>query len=198
MHKQAFLANIQEKLAGLPQEDIEKSLEYYSEMIDDRMEDGLSEADAVAAMGSPEEIAAQILSDFPFPKLVKAKVQPSRTLRAWEIVLLVLGSPLWLTLLLALLAVAFSIYVSLWAVVISLFAVNVSVAACALAGIVAAAGFAVAGKLPQALLFGGAGFVCTGVAILLFLLFGRIAAWIAVLSKRFVLWLKSHFIRKER
>ena len=48
MTKQAFLAALGERLVGLPQKDIEERLTFYSEMIDDRMEEGLSEEEAVA------------------------------------------------------------------------------------------------------------------------------------------------------
>ena len=48
MSKTEFLTELKKALEGLPEEDIEKSLEYYSEMIDDRIEDGLSEEEAVA------------------------------------------------------------------------------------------------------------------------------------------------------
>ncbi len=95
MNKRQFLAEIGTRLRSLPQGDVEKSLDYYSEMIDDRMENGVSEEEAVAAMGSVDDIAAQILLETPFPTLVKARLKPSRALKAWEIVLLILGSPVW-------------------------------------------------------------------------------------------------------
>ena len=44
---------------GLPREEAAKSVEFYLEMIDDRVEDGMNEEDAVAALGSIEEIAEQ-------------------------------------------------------------------------------------------------------------------------------------------
>ena len=47
MDKRTFLNSLREQLYGLSQSDIDKSLEYYSEMIDDRMEDGVSEEEAV-------------------------------------------------------------------------------------------------------------------------------------------------------
>ena len=49
MGKQEFLAQLRKGLQGLPQEDIEERLTFYSEMIDDRMEEGLSEEEAVSA-----------------------------------------------------------------------------------------------------------------------------------------------------
>ena len=100
MDKQMFLKTLAEKLQGLPQSDIKKSLEYYSEIIDDRMEDGASEEEAVGAMESPEETARQILMEMSLPKVVKAKVRPLHPLKPWELVLLILGSPVWFRLLL--------------------------------------------------------------------------------------------------
>ena len=156
MNKQQFLAAIGEQIRSLPQTDVEKSLDYYREMIDDRMEDGLSEEEAVAALGSPEEIAAQILMETPLPKLVKAKLKPSRALRAWEIVLLVLGSPVWLPLLLAAGIIVLAVYIVLWAVIVVLYAADLSFAAATVGGI---AGFFLllyGGYPVQAVLFLGA------------------------------------------
>jgi uncharacterized membrane protein len=61
MNKQDFLAQLKESLASLPANDAEERLCFYSEMIDDRMEDGLSEGEAILSIGSVPEIAAQIL-----------------------------------------------------------------------------------------------------------------------------------------
>ncbi len=61
-------------------------------MIDDRMEEGLSEDEAVSAVGFVDEIVAQIVADIPLTKLVKEKTKLKKRLRAWEIVLLVLGA----------------------------------------------------------------------------------------------------------
>ena len=48
MNKQEFLSALQNALAGLPKKDRQKTLAFYSEMIDDRMEDGMTEEEAVA------------------------------------------------------------------------------------------------------------------------------------------------------
>lgn len=50
--------------------------------------------------------------------------------------LLILGAPIWLSLLIALFAVALSLYVTLWSVIISLWAVFISAAVSAPAGAV--------------------------------------------------------------
>ena len=62
MDKLTFLGLLRQGLNGLPQEDIEERIGFYSEMIDDRMEEGLSEAEAVAGVGSVEEIVPQIIA----------------------------------------------------------------------------------------------------------------------------------------
>jgi len=65
MTKQEFLRELWNRLTELPQEDVEKSLDYYSEMIDDRVENGLTEEEAVADIGSAEEVAAQLIAELP-------------------------------------------------------------------------------------------------------------------------------------
>ena len=59
-------------------------------MIDDRMEEGLTEAEAIAGIGSVDKIVTQIVAETPITKLVREKVKPKRSLQAWEIILLVL------------------------------------------------------------------------------------------------------------
>ncbi|MBP3672344.1 MAG: DUF1700 domain-containing protein [Oscillospiraceae bacterium] len=101
MNKTAFLDELRAQLKQLPKKERQQYIDYYAEMIDDRMEDGISEEEAVAALGSPEEIAAQILADAPQKQAHKFRV--------WEIVLIVLGSPIWLTLGLAVVMVLLSL-----------------------------------------------------------------------------------------
>ena len=60
MRKQDFLSALKTSLLGLPKQDVEEHLNFYSEMIDDRMEEGRTEEEAVADIGSVEEIATQI------------------------------------------------------------------------------------------------------------------------------------------
>ena len=58
MDKAQFLDELKKRLAGLPQSDLEERLQFYGEMIDDRVEDGLTEAEAVAGIGSVDEIVS--------------------------------------------------------------------------------------------------------------------------------------------
>ena len=56
MTKTEFLEQLKNSLTGLSEEDIKKSVDYYEEMIDDRMEDGIAEEEAVGGLGTVEEI----------------------------------------------------------------------------------------------------------------------------------------------
>ena len=75
MTKQEFTEQLRAKLQGLPEAELEERLLFYSEMIDDRIEEGESESEAISAIGNIDEIAEQILSDIPLTKLVKEKVK---------------------------------------------------------------------------------------------------------------------------
>ena len=197
MNKQAFLAQLRKGLSGLPKDDIDERLTYYGEMIDDRMEDGIPEETAVSEIGDVDGLVAQIIADIPLGKLVKEKITPKKKLRAWEIVLLVLGSPIWLSLLIAALAVIFSLYVVLWSVIIVLWAAFAALAACGLASMAAGVYFAVSGNALTGIAVIGAGIVCAGLAVFAF--FGCKAATKGILSltKKLAVWLKNCFIKKE-
>ncbi len=200
MTKNEFLDILRsrEKLFGLSEEDIAQSISFYGELIDDRIEDGMSEEDAVADVGSPEEIAAQILSEIPLSKLVKEKIKPSRRLRAWEIVLLSVGSPIWLVLLIVSLAVLISLCAVLWSLVVLVWAVGVALVGAFLLGIAALVLLCMHGSVGAGLVIFGLGVFCAGLAV--FLWFGAMAAtkgawW---LSKKTPFWIKSLFIGKEK
>ena len=63
MKKEQFLRELGLRLSSLPYADKKRSLDYYSEMIADRMEDGLAEEEAVKKMGTPAFAAEKILFD---------------------------------------------------------------------------------------------------------------------------------------
>ena len=196
MNKIEFLTVLRERLQGLPEEDINKSIDFYCEMIDDRVEDGMSEAEAVDALGNIEEIISQILSEVSLPKLVKEKVKPKRALKAWEIVLLVLGAPLWIPLLAAMILTALAVYLSVWSVIISLYAVDLSVAVSGLACIGVAVALLFDGQFVPAGVVFGTGLVCMGLAILLLFAFNLVTKGILWISKKVLLGIKGLFIGK--
>ena len=78
MNKQEFLKRLGAALSGLPEQDASERLSFYGEMIDDRMEEGLSEAAALAEIGPVEAVVRQIVAETPLPKLVKEKMRSGR------------------------------------------------------------------------------------------------------------------------
>ncbi|MBQ8793570.1 MAG: DUF1700 domain-containing protein, partial [Clostridia bacterium] len=169
MNKHEFLVALKNALVGLPDDDVQKSLDFYSEMIDDRMEDGILEQEAVAAIGDPAKIAKEILADIPLTKLVKQKIKPKRRLGALEIVLLVLGSPIWLSVTIAAVAVVLALYVILWSVVIVLWACFAAFCGSALGGAIASVClFASEGDIFAASIMVAAALVLIGISILFF------------------------------
>ena len=90
MTKESLLMWLREAFSAYPPEEVEERIRFYEEMIDDRMEDGLTEEEAVASLGSLEEVIAKMAAEMPPLKKKKAM-----RLRWWEILLLVLGFPLW-------------------------------------------------------------------------------------------------------
>ena len=197
MTKIKFILVLHDKLSALPQDEVEERLNFYSEMIEDRMEEGLSEEDAVAAVGSVDEIAEQIASEVPLSKIAIEKIKPKRKLRVWEIVLLALGSPVWLSLLVAAFAVVISVYAVIWAAVVSLWAVFGALVGCAVGGAAGGVFFAVGGSALVGLAVIGAGLICGGLSIFMF--FGCMAATkgVVLLTKKIFIGIKRCFIKKE-
>ncbi len=197
MSKQEFLEQLRKGLSGLPKMDIEERLTFYSEMIDDRIEEGLSEDQAVVAVGSIDEIIAQIIVDTPISKIAKERIKPKRRLKTWEIILLALGSPIWLSLVIASIAVTLSVYVSLWSVIISLWSVFVSLAACSVSGIITCIFFAITSKCYTGIAMLAAGIVCAGLSIIMFYGCKITTKGIIILTKKIAVWIKNCFIKKE-
>ncbi|MBQ7372922.1 MAG: DUF1700 domain-containing protein [Blautia sp.] len=197
MNRAEFLEGIQKRLSGFPQEDIDERISFYGEMIDDRMEDGITEEEAIAGIGTVDLVVEQIMSETPLAKLVKEKVKPKRRLKAWEIILLVLGSPVWVPLVLAAIVVVLALYIVLWAVVICVYAADLSMAAGVVSSVVSILLYLKSGNIAGIFFAIGLGFVCAGGAILLFFASKWITKAVLKLSKRILLWIKSLFVGKE-
>lgn len=197
MNKQEFLTSLRARLSGLPLREVEDRLSFYSEMIDDRVEEGRTEDEAVSDIGSVESVASQIVSDIPLSKLAKERIRPKREIKAWEIVLLVLGAPIWGSLLIAAGAVILSLYAVLWSVIISVWAIFAAFVGCACGGVLAFPIMLFQGNALVGFVLLGAGLLCAGLAILTF--FGCLAATkgIAILSKWVVLAIKKKFLKGE-
>lgn len=134
MKKKEFLEELEKRLNGLPKNDIEERKNFYSEMIDDRVEDGKTEEEAIEDLGGIDTVVNQIASETPMVKLVKEKIKPKRGPKAWEIVLLVLGFPLWFPLLIVGFVLILVFYLLMWIFVIVTYVVETAFIVSAIAG----------------------------------------------------------------
>ena len=196
MLKEEFLAQLRGGLAGLPQEDLEERLAFYSELLDDMMEEGMTEAEATAKLGSPNQIAQSILQEMPLGKLVSTRMKPRSGWTPLAIVLAVVGSPVWVPLLLAGVAVVLALFVSIWALGFAAVAVVIALAVAVVAAPIIAIRVAVL-TLPVGLMLLGAGLVLLGLCVL----GGLMAVELCKLLWQLTVWLahkiKGLFIRKE-
>ena len=180
MNKTEFSQALRRALGKLPSYEVEQSIAFYEEMIADRMEDGMREEEAVAALGPVEAIA-------------KANTG-SRTL---NVVLLVVFSPLWVPVVLVLALAVFMVYLSIWMVIVALWTAVAVLILCAPIGFFLLA-WCLANGYPLTGLFQlGAGLAASGLG--LFAWFGVLAAskGLVSLTGTFGRWVKSRFVKPD-
>lgn len=194
MTKIQFLNELRDRLEGLPKEDIDSRISFYEEAIDDRIDDGLEEEEAVEDIGTVDEVVNDILRDTPLRKIVKERVRPKRALRAWEIVLIVLGFPLWFPLVLTAAILGLVGYLLIWVWVLVTYTVEISLIVGAVGELVLFFINLAAGSAPFVHL--GMSIMCAGGSMLL--IFGCIGATKLTikLSAKIVTAIKRAFIKK--
>ena len=197
MTKKEFLAGLREKLSGFPHEDAEERLNFYSEIIDDRMEEGLSEEDAVFSVGNSDEIAAQILAEPGPPQTETKNTKPKKTWSPLAILLIVLGFPLWFTLLIAAFSIVLAVYIVIWSVIISFWSVFGALAGCAFGGIAAGIILISVENVATGIAMIGVGTMLAGLAIFTFFGCREATKYIIFLTKKIPAWIKSFFAKKE-
>ena len=190
MTKQEFLAQLQSGLCALTESDAQERLNFYSEMIDDRMEEGLAEEDAVSQIGDVQTIINSILAEIPqkstesaeeqAPKQLITKVdkpthhketskKEKKHMEPWQILLLVLGFPLWFPLLISAFAVVISLIAVLWSMVGTLWgALFGTLAGVGLGVTLFGLGCIITGKWVVGTALFGAGLACAGLAVFAF------------------------------
>ena len=197
MTKKEFLAQLRRKLSGLAEEDVTASVEYYDEIISDKVENGKSEEEAVSELGEVSDVANKIIAETPLAKIVKERVKPKKALRGWEIALIAIGSPIWLSLCVAAVAVAVALYAVLWALVAVVWALAIAFAAVGAALPIYAVIMLIDGGFAAALACIGCGAIFIGLSIPLFRLAFLSVRGVGILSWKILVAIKSAFIRKE-
>ncbi len=212
MDKYNFFVELSDRLAGLPEEDVQKTLDFYGEMIDERMEEGCSEQEAVAMVGTPKQIAENVWKEMSFGKVLKASVknafqtkkknkeQKPRNVTAT--VLFWVASPIWLIISIALIATLVSVFVavyaSLWAAVVSFWAAFACIAVGAVAGVFGCGLWIALGNVAGGLFLLGAGIVLAGLAVFAYYACLYTTKAVCVVAKYLFIWTKLLFVKKEK
>ena len=194
MTKVEFLNELKKQLNGLPENDLNERLSFYDEMIEDRKDEGKSEEEAVNEIGPVDKVANEILAETPLYNLIKERVKPKRALRGWEIVLLVLGFPLWFPLVTVFFILCLVAYLLVWVGVLVMYALELSFATTGVGGTILF--FINLGTGVTSFTYLGVGILSIGIALLL--IFGCIGVTKGTckLSKKIALRIKSIFIKK--
>ena len=176
MTRTEFLDELKNLIKDYPAEETEKSIEYYSEMIDDRIEDGMSEEEAVKSLGDVKDIAKEIEIEMPMKTIFKKKVKEKKeeNIPVWVILLLIIGFPVWAPLLLGLGITAFSLYIALWSIVLAFWAVDAALFLAVIAGLLAIGITMIKGSMLSAMIYFGITLILIGLA-----LFGLIGCFYA-------------------
>ena len=189
MTRNQFLEGLRQELKGLPRQEIEQTIHYYSEIIADRMEEGTTEEQAVAKMEPMHVVARRVLSDF------KGGAAPRRKLSGFLIAMLILGFPLWFPLLItgaALMVVALTL---VWVLVLTLWAVCLGLFSGGMAAIITLFMSSFQSSLPFVAQV-GLGMAAMGLSIFLF--YGAKGAIPLAMGATvsMVSWIKRGFVRR--
>ena len=192
MNKNEFLKELESRLKVLPKDEVKNYISFYSEAIDDRIEDGKTEEGAIDDLGGIDEVINQIASEQSITSLVRQKVRPKRRIRPWEIILLILGFPLWFPLMMVFLVLLLVAYILVWVFVIVTYSIELSLIATGGAGLIAFFGYLSEGTANIGLI----GYGCLGIgAAILFFFVCKFATKVTIkLAKKIVLGVKRMLI----
>ncbi len=193
MNKHAFLHALLQSLSPLPQAEREKAYAFYAEMIDDSMEDGMSEEEAIQKLGGLDEIVERIIAETPIKALIQSRVE-RRNRSLLTILLLVFGFPVWFPVLATVLTVLLVLFAVLWIAALCLWLVSASSAAAALLSCV---GFFSFPGVSLKLIFLGSALACAGCAAPAFLASLYATRQFARLTKQLWKKMKNSLFRKR-
>lgn len=197
MTKNDFIKKLRKSISHLPPEEIEKSINFYSESIEDRIEDGMTEEEAVSQLGDYNKLVENINLGMSLPVLVKAKIkkshEKSNSKTLW-VVLAVLGTPFWIPVIAAFVAAFFGIYLAIWAVIFSLYVVLLSLGVAGIGGFISGlVNFFVTNPLTGIMLIGIA-IACIGLLLLSIRPIFWLTKKLTALTVYFIKKVKSLFI----
>lgn len=171
MVRKKFDKKLRKSLKGLSRQERQEVIDYYNEMIDDSIESGKTEEQAIEELGSPEDLAKKILSENYSVEPISADKgsgeKKKSSLKPLWIVLIIIGSPVWISLAVGAAGIIVGLLAGALGLVVGLFAVCAGL-------VVGGVGTTVYGVIMLFVEF-GYGLACTGGGICSFAL-GALAA----------------------
>jgi uncharacterized membrane protein len=190
MNKKEFLEALEKELKQIEASDSTEVIEYYEELIDDRIENGEKEKKVIESL-DVSEITRGVKIQEKIDTAVK-KPTISNGVAALIAFLGVLSLPMLITVG----AVAFAGVITLAALLFSLFMTVGALLVASIVGVVALIAAAFTGELPVATVM-----FSVGIALILVGLFWLLARWVFKVSKEIIVWsmnaLKKRFLSKK-
>lgn len=191
MTKEEFLKSLRTQLKRGKVPDYQDYVDDYSELIDDRLEvAGATEQSILTELDSPTKIARAIIDE---------DGQPGRRistgLTVWMVILIILGSPVWVGLLIAAVSLIATAYLLLWLIPFLIGVFDFSFFITGAVGVVASfvAFFATGAAYGVTQL--GISILCIGIALIGIKLLWWITKGFAVTTRNSSLWIINSFRR---
>lgn len=186
MDRVSFIKELTNELAyEVRPSELHQLIDYYDEIILDLMEEGYTEEEAVAKLDDPRKIAQEVAG---MPPEIEVKT-PIR-MQPWLILILILGFPLWGSLLFSGLMVLLSAYLVIWCIP---FCTGVFGVAALIGGLTSAifSPFALQDGLFILLTQFGIGMLFFGLGLLFLLLTYKISGAFIRVSRNLTFWIKD-------
>ncbi|MGT2908080.1 HAAS signaling domain-containing protein [Streptococcus dentiloxodontae] len=183
MDRELFQQALRHYLSDLPGYEIEKSVSYFDEMIDDRIEEGMTEKEAVADIGDPRTIAQKILAEEQsFMDQFKTKLLPQNGWTTKHIFWAIVGSPLWLILL----CLGVTLLITVPALVFSLWCMAIGFSISGIGSIIASP-FLMDGNAALLCYYLCCGFIFLGIGLLLLAAAKASTQWIKPYYRKLII-----------
>lgn len=199
MNKTEFLRELEKELKKINKKEYKNYILYYDELIEDYKEDGNSEEEAIEKIGNPKNIANNNIEELNNSAINSM----STSLKVISIILIILGSPLWGSLILCVLCLILSLFILIGCAYLLIWCIPFMTATLGVAsfcgGIVSVvlSIFAIQDGIHIFLFQLGAGLLMTGIGILVSLFTLWIGKKFINITKRFTKYIVKIFEKRR-
>jgi len=151
----------------------------------------------IGTNGSGKSTILKIITGVLNPSAGEVKVKPKKSLSILSIILIILGSPVWLPLVVALFVIILSVYIVLWSVVLVFYSVDLSLAVGGISGLLASVMVMFNIDILCGVFTLGVAITCAGLSVLLFFGSNQVVKGILFLSRKIALSIKSYFVKRR-